>query len=367
MNNLISDFEWEIFLVMLALVILGLVMILSASAVSAYEMMGLSEYFFYRQVIWTLVGLVGCFIAATLPMDLVKNLTPIVYLGVFVLLLLVLLPFIGHEASGAWRWISLGVVGFQPSEFAKLALVMILAYYFSEVRLRPNNRFKHLISVLVITFLYVFLVAVQPDLGTASQIGLLGVIVLFVVGYPLTYLAPVIIMSLPIGALTVFSSGYRSERVIAYLNPWADPYGKGYHMVQSIKALARGGLSGLGMGESIAKQGLLPEPYTDSIVAVIGEELGFIGIALLVLFLSYLIFKGFSVSLKCRNAFGKLLAAGIASMIGIQVLINLAVVCGMIPTTGVAMPFISYGGSSLFVHMIAIGLLMNVSRDVRNV
>lgn len=367
MTRLGQRINWQILLTMMALVITGLVMIFSSSAVSAMEMVGQVQYFFYKQLTWSIIGLIACAVATIVPMKAIKKLTPLIYLSVGVLLVLVLLPFFGRESAGASRWISLGIIGFQPSEFAKIALILTLAYYLSTVELKPNNMFKHLIFALTITFIYAFLIAIEPDLGTATQVAFIGIIMLFLAGFPFSYLISVMTLGTPVIAFTIFSSGYRSERVVAYLNPWSDPYGKGYHIVQSINALARGGLSGLGMGESVGKKGYLPEPYTDSIVAVLGEELGLIGIFFLMVLITYLVIKGFQVSLKARDPFKMLVGTGLAAMVGIQSFLNLAVVSGFIPTTGVAMPFISYGGSSLLINMVAVGLLLNISKGDTNV
>lgn len=363
----LSDYDWEIFLVTLSLVILGLVMIMSSSAVTAYQDLGEARYYFYRQLSWGILGFLACFVSATVPLNLVKKLTPVIYLGGVFLLVLAMVPYVGREASGAWRWIDLGLISFQPSTFAKLFLILTLASYLSSVQLKSDRYFLHLMVVLGMTFLYAFLIAIEPDIGTASQVGLLGLAMLFLAGFPIAYLVTVVVLSTPVVGVTIFTSGYRSERVIAYLNPWSNPYDQGYHIVQSLKALSRGGLSGLGLGESVAKKGYLPEPYTDSIVVVLGEELGLIGISLLVLLLLYLVFKAFSLGMKSRDPYQKMVGAGLAFMIGLQVFLNLAVVSGLIPTTGVAMPFISYGGTSLLVHLIAVGLLLNISRGGNNV
>jgi cell division protein FtsW len=367
MKSKLGEVDWELFLVMLALVIIGLVMILSASAVSAMQMVDQARYFFYRQLTWSIIGLIGCFIATIIPFDVIKKLTPLFYAIGLLLLILVLVPFIGREASGASRWIDLGIVGFQPSAFAKLSLITTIALYLSSVELKPNQYLRHLMVALLLTFAYAFLVAIEPDLGTATQLGIISLCMLFLAGFPISYLMSVGLMGVPVVALTIFTSGYQTERVMAYLNPWSHPYGKGYHIIQSMKALARGGMSGLGMGESIAKRGYLPEPYTDSIVAVMGEELGLIGVSFLILLIVYLIYKGFAISMKSRDPFKKMVGAGLSAMIGIKVILNLSVVTGLVPTTGVAMPFISYGGSALLVNMISVGLLLNISRGATHV
>ncbi|MFB6345210.1 MAG: putative lipid II flippase FtsW [bacterium] len=354
--------DWDLFVVMLLLTVTGLVMIYSSSAVSAYELVGQTQYFFLRQLIWSLLGLGTCFVACYVSFETIRTLSPAFYLGVLALLGVVLVPALGREASGAWRWIDLGVVGIQPSAPAKLSIILMCAYYLTAVDLKPNLRVKHLVVVLSLTFLYCFLIALQPDLGTAIQIGLITLIMLFLAGFPVSHLITIGILSIPVGAITIFSSGYRTERVVAYLNPWSDPYDKGYHIIQSFNALAAGGLTGRGIGESVRKKGYLPEPYTDSIVAVMGEELGLIGITVLIGLLVYLTYKGFSVSLRATDTFQQLVGLGISSFIGLQALLNLSVVTGLIPTTGISMPFISYGGSALLVNMTAVGLLLNISR-----
>ncbi len=354
--------DWSLLLVTLALVVLGLVMIFSASAISAYQMVGTTEYFFRRQVIWSLIGIGACVAVALVPLDSVRLGVPVLYCAVLVCLALVLWPVTGREAGGAWRWIDLGPIGFQPSEFAKLALVAGGALYLTREETVRSNPVRRILGVVGLTLLPVILIVLQPDVGTAFQIAMIGGIMLFLAGTPLMYLTFLVLMSLPLGAVAIFTSGYRSARVMAFLNPWGDPFDRGYHAVQFFRALAAGGLTGKGLGESTRKMGYLPEPYTDSIVAVMGEELGFLGILFLLILLGYLIVKGFAIALRSTDPFPRLMGAGLASMIALQAFLNLAVVAGVIPTTGVAMPFVSYGGSALLVNLLAVGLLLNISR-----
>ncbi len=362
MNSLLEA-DWSLFLAMLALVIFGLVMIFSSSAISAFQLVGSIQYFFRRQVLWSLVGLTICLAAVVVPFDVLKRLTPLFYAGVLVLLGLVLIPGVGREAGGARRWIDLGPIGFQPSELAKLAVIMISALYMSSASRDNNRRYKNILVVSLLTGVLAVLIALEPDIGTAFQIALIGFVMLFVSGFPYRYLVSLVILCVPLAGFTIFTSGYRRARVLAYLNPWADPLDKGYHAIQFMRTLQTGGFTGVGLGESVHKMGYLPEPFTDSIVAILGEELGLIGILALIVLVGFLVVRGFMISLRARDVYQRLVGVGISSLIGIQAALNLSVVSGVIPTTGVSMPFISYGGSSLVVNMTAVGLLLNISRS----
>lgn len=357
------EYDWSLFIVMMGLVSLGLVMIFSSSAIPAYQLVSSISYFFHRQIVWSLVGMGVCFAAMTVSFDTIKRLTPLFYAIVAVLLVAVLVPFIGREAGGARRWIDLGIVGFQPSELAKIALILCAARYLTMGERKEQNIVRDITIVGGMTLLYAVPVALEPDVGTAFQMFIIGLTMLFLAGFPYHYIIFSFVLAMPLGAVTVFASGYRRDRVIAYLNPWGDPLDKGYHAIQSLKALGAGGLSGRGLGESLQKMGYLPEPYTDSIVAVMGEELGFIGVLFLIGLIGYLVVKGITVSLRATDPFQRLVGVGLSALIAMQAAINFSVVSGLIPTTGVSMPFISYGGSSLVLNMGAVGLLMNISRE----
>lgn len=354
--------DWSLLLVTLTLTMLGLVMIFSASAISAYQAVGTTEYFFQRQFLWSLIGMGVCLGVALTPMETIRVFVPVFYVAVLVFLALVLLPATGREAGGAWRWIDLGFVGFQPSEFVKFALVTAAALYLTREGTDRSNPVKNISVVIGFTLLPVMLIILQPDVGTAFQIVMIGWIMLFLAGIPLTYLAFLVVLSIPLGAVAIFTSGYRSARVMAFFNPWGDPFDQGYHAVQFFRALAAGGLTGRGLGESARKMGYLPEPYTDSVVAVMGEELGYLGILFFVVLIGYLIVRGFAIALQTTDPFQRLAGAGLAAMIALQACLNLAVVSGVIPTTGVAMPFVSYGGSALLVNLLSVGFLLNISR-----
>ncbi len=360
--NALKEIDWSLFLVALSLLVLGILMVFSSSAFRAYSSYNNEFYFFHKQLIWGLIGIVACLSAAVISFDTLKSLIPVFYFAVLVSLVLVLIPFIGREAGGARRWIDFGFISFQPSELGKLAVIMITALYLSKSRLQQKNIVRDMGAVFFLVFILAFFVVLAPDVGTSLQLILLGFIMLFLVGFPYHYLFMLGAMIVPVFAVSILVSGYRRARILAYINPWGDPYSKGYHILQSMRALGRGGFFGRGLGESFLKRGLLPEPYTDSIVAILGEELGFMGVALLLALIVYLIWRGYMISLQSSDPFDRLLGLGLVALIGTQSALNLAVISGTVPTTGVTMPFISYGGSSLLINMTAVGLLMNISR-----
>ncbi|MFB6357366.1 MAG: putative lipid II flippase FtsW [bacterium] len=357
------EVDWGLFLSMLGLIVLGLVMIFSSSAIPAYRMMDSTPYFFQKQLVWSLIGMVGCFAAAWVSPVTLKQVTPVIYAGSVALLALVLIPFIGREAGGARRWLDLGIIGMQPSELSKIAVIMTAGLYLSKVEFREKFMIKHIVMVMFITLLPAILIALEPDVGTAFQVFTLGLIMLFLAGFPYHYLLFLVALSVPVGAFVIFTSGYRRARIVAYMNPWGDPLDKGYHTIQSMKALAAGGFTGQGLGESIRKLGYLPEPFTDTIVAIMAEELGFISVLLLIGLLGFLVVRGFMISLQTSDVFFRFIGIGLTSLIAMQAALNLSVVSGLIPTTGVSMPFISYGGSALVINMTAVGLIMNISRS----
>lgn len=348
------------------LLIIGLVSVFSASAMNAYKHFGSEFYFFQRQVIWSLIALTALMVVITIPQELLKQLIPLFYVLVLISLVLVLVPFIGYESGGARRWIHLGIIGFQPSEFAKLAVILAGSLYLTGKKLKQQTMIRDMFIISFLILVMAFLILFQPDAGTAFHIGLLGLILLLLAGFPYHYIFSLIALLIPVGGVAIFISDYRRARLISFLNPWGDPFDRGYHAIQSLRALSRGGFLGQGLGESMMKQGYLPEPYTDSIMAVLGEELGFIGLFLVISLIIFIIIRGYMISLQSSDSFDRMVGVGLVFLFGFQSALNLAVVAGLVPTTGVPMPFISYGGSSLLVNMMIIGLLLNISRREYN-
>jgi len=345
----------------LALAILGTVMVFSASAVRAdTEHGGDGYYYFKRQIFFLVVGILALVVGAAIPYEVWEK-GVVGLLGLTVLLLALVLTPLGHTANNASRWFRLGPVSLQVGEFAKIVVVMYLARYLASRgdRLRAEPRL--IIPPMAVLGVMFFLIAKEPDLGTAMFIGMLGCVILFVSGVPGRVLAGIGLASAPVIAYLIMAKDFRVERIKAFLDPWKEYSGSGFQLVQSYVAFGDGGLFGTGLGAGKSKLFFLPESHTDFILAVIGEELGFIGVAVVLALFTVLIVKGMKVSASAPDNFGALLGAGLTLMIGLQALFNCMVVLGLLPTKGLPLPFISYGGSSLLTSMIAAGILFNIA------
>jgi cell division protein FtsW len=278
------------------------------------------------------------------------------------LLILVLIPGVGTKVGGAVRWLRFGSLSFQPAEFAKLAVIILLAYSFAKKGTHRLNNFSigilpHLILVIPVCFLIVL----QPDFGTAMMMIALLFIMFFAVGVPVRYLALIGSTASTAAALLIICDGYRRERFMAFIDPWANSTGAGYHIIQSFLAFGSGGLLGTGLGRGTQKLFYLPEPHTDFILSVIGEELGFIGVLILMGLFLTIIFCGIKISIHAYDLFGTYMALGIITLIGLQAVINMGVVMGLLPIKGMPLPFVSYGGTSLVINLISVGILLSIS------
>ncbi|MGM0380398.1 MAG: putative lipid II flippase FtsW [bacterium] len=362
--KIFKEIDLSLLLATAVLLVVGLLMVFSSSAMNAFREFSNEFYFFQRQIIWSVLSITALVVTASIPVEVLKKLIPLGYVLIIITLLLVLVPFIGHESGGARRWLNVGIIGFQPSEFAKVAVIAVCALYLTKEKLEQKNIVRDMFVVCLLVMSLAFLIILQPDAGTAFQVALLGLVMMLLAGFPYHYLFSLMALGMPLAGAAIFISDYRRARLISYLNPWGDPFDRGYHAIQTLRALSRGGLLGEGLGESMMKRGYLPEPFTDSIIAVLGEEIGFIGLLFVITLLLVVIIRGFMISLQSPNSFDRMLGVGLVFLIGFQSALNLSVVGGLIPTTGVPMPLISYGGSSLLVNMIGIGLLLNISRRV---
>jgi len=350
--------------VVVALVVVGLVMVLSASSVQALRLYGSSWYVFKRQLIWVALGAVVLAVAmrvdyrrwqrAGLPLALVST-------G---LLVLVLLPHTGVSVRGSSRWVGWGDFRMQPSELAKLALLVFTADVLARrVAMAADKR--RLRPVLLVLVAVVALVMAQPDMGTTLVIGCVVLALLFVAGTPLPTLARLMAFSTLAALFLGMLESYRRARLFSFLNPWKDAGNTGYQIVQSLVGLASGHWTGVGLGASRAKWGFLPNAHTDFIFAIIGEELGLLGTLLVIaLFVAFAVL-GVRIAARAPDRFGTLVAAGITTWVVGQALINIGAVVGVLPVTGVPLPFISFGGSSLVITMAAVGILLNVARQGR--
>lgn len=348
-----------------AMLVVGLLMILSASFVEAYERYGSLFFLFNRQAIGTVLGVSGAFLLARTDYHHLKHVAKPMILVVIGLLVLVLMPSIGIERGGSSRWLPLGPFTLQPSEMAKLALVLYSAYILDRKRKRIAD-FKELaFPVLSMTGAICFLVMLQPDLGTTVICAASVFIVMFLAGARMKHVLGLAALSLPAVVALSLSQGYRRARVFTFLNPWNDPIGSGWQPIQGLVALGSGGPFGLGLGASRQKWSYLPNAHTDFIYAIIGEELGLFGtFSVLALFVCF-IYLGIKVARRAPDRFGFLLAGGITGWLGIQALINMSAVTGLLPITGVPLPLISFGGSSLVFTLAGVGILLSIARRGR--
>src|SRR5262245_49864754 len=345
----------------LGLVLVGVIMVFSASAVLANEKFHSPYYFLMRQAIWALVGLVGMSILMHIDYHLYRK-PLIVFTGLFVCGALLLAVFFLDKSHNTHRWFKLGVLSFQPSELSKIALVIFLAS-FLEKRIGNLNDLRHtLMPCFAILTVFVFLIVAEPDLGTSVCIIIVFFILLFAAGLIYLFVVAMLLLLLPLLFYLVYFSEYRMRRIMAFLDPWKDAKGAGFQIIQSLIAVGTGGLSGVGLMEGKQKLFYLPEPHTDFIFAVIGEELGLIGSIALIILFGIFFWRGIRISLRAPEAFGQFLGVGLTTMVVGQAFINMSVVLSLVPTKGIPLPFVSSGGSSLLINLIGVGVLLNVSQ-----
>jgi cell division protein FtsW len=346
----------------LLLVVTGVVMVFSASAVMASERFGSPYHFLLRQLGWALAGLVAMTLLMRVDYRRWKHPALVFTLLGLTTLLLVAVFFL-DRSHNTHRWIRMGVVQFQPSELAKLALILFLAF-FLESRTRSIDDWRHtLLPAVIPAVLFAGLIVKQPDLGTALVCLVITASILYIAGMRLRYFAYSLVGILPVLYYLLFHVGWRRDRMLAFLNPYADPQGRGFHVIQSLIAVGTGGVTGMGLMEGKQKLFYLPEPHTDFIYAVVSEELGLIGAVMIVVLFSIFAWRGFRAALRTRDLFGRYLATGITAMIVVQAFFNISVVLALLPTKGIPLPFISYGGSSLFVMLVSVGVLLNISQQ----
>ena len=351
-------FDPVIFFAVLALVAFGVVMVYEDSVVEAFTQFSDKFYFAKLQLRWAVLSLVIMLVTSFVPYRLWRKLSLPLFITTLLLLVVVLIPGIGAKIQGARRWLNLGGFTLQPAELVKLTFVMYLASWLThKARLLP---------FLLLSGFLLTLVILEPDLGTAVVIISTGFLVYFFSGAPLLVITAVGITGLLAGSALTLSSAYRRARLLTFFNPTADPLGSSYHIRQILIAIGSGGLLGLGLGQSRQKYAYLPEATTDSIFAIIGEEIGFIGAVLIIGLFLLIIYRGFTIARSAPDRFSQLLAGGIISSLALQTCINLASIVALVPLTGVPLPFISYGGSSLITHLAGMGILLNISRSTHN-
>ncbi len=347
--------KFSLFLFPIVLTLFGLLFVFEASSVNGFSNFGDSFHFFKLQALWMGISVAAMIFFAYFDYRRLYYLSFPLLLTTIILLVLVLIPGVGTTSGGARRWIDLGIINFQPTEVAKFSIIVYLSSWFI------TKEHKRFFSFIALLSLMVLLILLQPDMGTAIIVFSIGIILYFLAGIQLAYLIIFVPIALLAFIFLIKISPYRFKRITAFLNPATDPLGIGYHINQILISLSNGGLLGQGFGASRQKYLFLPEAHTDSIFAIIAEEFGFIGSFLLIFAFFVFIYKIYEVATNAPDKFGKLLAGGIFAYFGLQLLINLAGMVNLLPLTGVPLPFISYGGSNLFVSFSLMGILLNIS------
>ena len=365
--------DLPLLIVVLMLVALGLVMVLSASSPTALAESGKSYTYFRTQCIAACLGLFSMIVLSKINYNIYKHFYKLIYILSIAILFLVLLPVIGSGANGARRWINIGI-GIQPSEITKIGLIIWVAGYYSDPKNKIQGFWKSCLKPLVAVGIPILiLLIVQNHLSAGIIIGLVTVIMIIMSGCQLKYL--VWLAGGVLGACAIafpfvkdkLMSSFRSDRIMAWLDPWANTSGTSYQTVQGLYAIGSGGLFGVGLGESTQKYLYIPEAHNDFIFAILAEELGFVGCAIVLALFTVLIVRGVSIAINAKDSFGSLIAIGITALIAVQVILNIAVVTNTIPNTGISLPFLSYGGSSLVILLSAMGILMNISRTAKKI
>jgi len=350
-------------LITLCLVGLGIVMIYSASAIRAQYRFGDPTFFLKKQLVYACAGLMAMAWAVRRNIKTLQRLTPILFLGSLLLLLLVLVPHVGFRVNGARRWIRLFGLSFQPAELAKLAVILLLASYFARRQDRLGDFLDGFVPPLVMTGLMAGLIILQPNFGTAAILLFTAGVLFFVGGARIKHLLATAGAALPVLVFLIMRSAHGRTRFLALLDPARVSAKATYQLDQSFNALGPGGLFGRGLGDSMQKLFFLPEPHTDFIFAIVGEEMGFVGAMLVVVLFGLFLWRGTRAAARAGEAYSSYLAMGITSLIVGQAALNMAVVSGLLPTTGVPLPFVSFGGSSLTLTLLEVGMLLNVSRN----
>jgi cell division protein FtsW len=357
-----ANIDKTLFVVTLLLVLAGLVMVFSASAVVAKERFGSPYTFFLRQLAWAVAGLGALFVTMKLDYRRYKH-PAVVFSSLAVTCLLLVAVFFLDRSHNTHRWIRLGAFSLQPSELAKPALILFLAYFLESRTKCMDDWRATLLPAAVPCLLLAALIVKEPDLGTAMACMAVTAVILFVAGMDWKYFAYTALAAVPVFYLLVFRVAWRYQRILAFMDPYSDPQGRGFHIIQSMIAVSTGGVTGQGLMEGKQKLFYLPEPHTDFIFAVTAEEWGLIGSIVIVSLFATFMVRGVRTAVMTRDPFGRYLATGITAMVVVQALFNISVVLGMLPTKGIPLPLISYGGSSLFITLASIGVLLNITQQ----
>ncbi|MCK0470663.1 stage V sporulation protein E [Halalkalibacter sp. APA_J-10(15)] len=357
--------DYLLMLTTFSLLAIGLLMVYSASEAWASYRFDDSLFFLKRQMFFAGLGIVAMLFMMRIDYWTWRTWSKVLLVICFILLVIVLIPGVGLVRGGARSWLGVGAFSIQPSEFMKMAMIAFLASYLSRNQKKIISFKKGLLPSLSLVMLAFGMIMLQPDLGTGAVMVGTCVVMIFIAGARISHFMWLGMVGVAGFVALIASAPYRIERITSFLNPWSDPLGSGFQIIQSLYAVGPGGLLGQGLGESRQKYFYLPEPQTDFIFAILAEELGFIGGTIVICLFGILLWRGIKVALAAPDLFGSFLAVGIISMVAIQVMINIGVVTGLMPVTGITLPLLSYGGSSLTLMLLSIGVLLNISRHSR--
>lgn len=346
----------------LLLLAIGTIVVFSASADTSYHQFASPYYYLKHQLMWAAIGIFVLIIASRVDYWRYRRLILPFYGVALVLLVVVLVPHVGIQINGARRWLGVGSLQIQPSELAKLAMVFMFAFLLSRHRERLDDFWTGVVPHVLFAGVIFILILAEPDLGTTVAVAGTFFVMLFVAGVRKRHLLGMTAVAIPVLTWAMLGQAYRRQRLLAFIDPWKHPLGVGFHTIQGLLALGSGGVLGVGLGYSRQALGYLPEAYTDFIFAILGEELGLLGTVTVVLLFLVLAWRGYRIAMKAPDMFSSLLATGLTTMIAIQAAINIGVVTATLPVTGITLPFLSYGGSSLVLSLAGVGVLLNISR-----
>lgn len=361
------NYDINLLFPVLFLVGIGIVMVYSSSSALALKKFGSDYYFLKKQAIFALIGIIALVVCRHFPYRFYRSLTyPFLFLAL-VLLAAIKFTGFGYSAGGSARWLRFGFFSFQPSEFARFALVIYLAYSMDKKKDKLTNFYVGFMPHIIVLGIFAALILIQPDFGSVLILGFITWIMLFVGGVRILHLFSALIFILPPACYFMLSAPYRIKRLLSFLNPWKYPSDAGYQVVHSLMAFGTGGIWGSGVGKGYQKLFYLPEPHTDFIFSVIGEELGLVGVLFIIGLYVLIFWRGIWIARNTKDSFGAFVAVGLTTAIGLQVCVNMGVTLGLLPTKGLTLPFLSYGGSSLLMNMAAIGILMNIGAKKKRV
>lgn len=358
-----KKYDKILFITVIIISLFGLLMIYSSSSIWAEYKFNDPYKYLKSQSIFLILGYTIMLTISKYPYQKYKKFANIIFGICFLMLILVLIPGIGTVRNGSRSWFGIGGFGIQPSEFTKLGLIIFTSKYLANNNRDLKDIKKGVLPILTVLILVFGLIMLEPDFGTGVVIVMTIIVLLFISGVKMNFFIKIGILGLIGVIILILIAPYRMERITSFLNPWTDPLGSGFQIIQSLYAIGPGGLLGLGFGNSIQKHFYLPEPQTDFIFSIISEEFGFLGILIVASLFITIIYRGFKIAMSCEDLFGKYIAFGITFGIAFQTILNLSVVIGLIPVTGVTLPFLSYGGSSLLISLTSIGILLNISKQ----